>query len=148
MDKLTRAEILAEPAGRKLDKWVAEFVMGQCVWTGVAGHGIGEVDHYNTSCGSKQGYRSFEKPHCPSCNRIVATGPGAYDAAAHYSTDIVPAMQVVNLMAHRMWRLVWLPDAKLWQSGFIDESPVNEIETMDIPLGVCRCALLAVIGEA
>ena len=62
----------------------------------------------------------------------------------NYCTDISAAWQVVEKMADRMWRIVLLPESKIWQVGFIDDIGWSEDqEHGTLPRAICLAALKA-----
>lgn len=128
--KPTRDEILAEPAGPRLNQWVAEYVMG---------------------CREEQnGNGTYDLIVPGGVNQIDFCEPGAcWSAAPGYSGEIAAAWQVVEKIGgvvvedwgtgftYPRWS-VHFKDANGFASGVVwAESPC---------VALCRAALLAVVG--
>lgn len=136
MEKPSREQILSEPAGERLDAWVAEFVMG---WT---------PDKIENSSGDLV-WSGYRMPN------------GAPNMPAHrFSTDIARAWEVVEKLAedHQSvavyrhfdeWLVgtVWLwPNwnpARTLYAGKLKRAP----RANTAPLAICRAALLSVLDE-
>jgi hypothetical protein len=133
---MTRDEIFAEPAGPRLDAWVAEKVMGCLVHEE---QGLGRI-RYCCGCGYKRDRGEY--PH----------GSDGYDGSRSerdlpdYSTDIAAAWQVVEKFKQsgsfiQLWCGCSGPDA-VWSARI--HSWIVTADT--VPLAICQAALLAITG--
>jgi predicted nucleic acid-binding protein len=116
---MTRDEILAMPAGRKMDALVAENVMGLDLFTPV-------TDPYFTSQGIYQQVNHIES----------------------YSADIAAAWEVVEKMVNGKWRVNIENDinGRKWGCDFKDDPLHTTLCVADsLTLAICRAALLAVM---
>jgi len=123
---LTREQILNEPAGRQMDAWIAEYVMG---W---------KITVYS------DGHIAFED----------GSPYGRHEVHFKPSTNIAVAWEVVEKFAHRAinktaaemgfsaFGLTAYPSGG-WECriGGLKDSPVEKT----VPLAICRAALLAVM---
>ena len=129
---LTREQVLAEPAGFRLDEWVAEYVMGWKRGNPKRGEHAWKAPTADPRYG---GYR--EVPNCP-----------------RYSADIGAAWDVVDAMYRRLSGRIDLTRLRhdLWvvTIGGLGSPPAwGEVKaTADTaPLAVCRAALLTTLSE-
>jgi hypothetical protein len=162
--ELARDMILAEPAGARLDAWIAERVFG----------GEPDKEFVCPKCGGDCWHRTIGKDKatgepavtdevvCDGCQVHSASYStssggcgwrGTWEDIANppYSTDIGAAWEVVEKM-HRMdeclslnWRRGDITDDKMrWAAEFrqSEEFAVSD----SAPLAICRAALLAVVG--
>lgn len=124
---MTREEILAMPAGREMDALIAEKVFS---W-----HSIRFSDEYPDRCfGIPAGW------HRPDKQAIIQ----------RYSTDISAALEVVKEMQRRNYWFYCSVLSSFCRARFIpaDYEPLNAeaiAEVNQIPLAICRAALLAVM---
>lgn len=125
----TREEILAEPAGRRLDAWVQQYVLGvEPREVSVAG-GDDTVTVWVGNAALSDGI----------WNRVELLRHGA---PPRYSEDIAAAWGVVeHLNRAGMW---WEADGgRLGLPVRFRFSFGESVEAADLPLAVCRAALLA-----
>lgn len=127
--KPTRDEILAEPAGPRLNAWVAEYIMG---WPVVDG----PERHTHAQFVQRNGEHSV----------ALQEEFGGTDFAWRPSIDIAAAWQVVEKMG--CGTIGHYPRG-LWTAYFITQEDgilrhIAQAETA--PLAICQAALLAVIG--
>jgi hypothetical protein len=127
MDELMREMIESEPAGRQMDAWVAEYVMG-----------LPFVHKY-----------SGEWLH--TRDPIPFVGAPIIE---YYSTDIAAAWQVVEKMNKRYQFDL---GSNVWSVSFVHGMPglpdfvesYVEFESIDeVPLMICRAALLATLAPS
>jgi len=153
--KLTREKILKEPAGRQLDTWVAEYVMGWVFTWPVSGY---------------HGNKDGELP--PPKDEIIWCGwPTVKDKESNniviiplFSTDIAAAWEALEVLIkggacpslifddNKHWALSLegmqnVPESDnpidIWTSFFIEKDYWCD----SAPLAICRAALLAVLEE-
>lgn len=125
MDKPTREQVLAEPAGRDLDGWVATFVMG---WTEV-----GDPGHGCDWGGFPPGVKPFSAPD----------GTSGWKTLPRYSTDIAAAWSLTERLFG--WELEQL--SLSWQATVHAGVAAEKYATgTTAPLAICRAALLAVVS--
>jgi hypothetical protein len=142
--ELTRDMILAEPAGVRMDGWVAERVMGWTYYSSLGGNGFrqwrvtspppeengfsGPVRSYGEYTGNPQDHEWYEYAPIPA-----------------YSTDIGAAWEVALWLRER-WGQFTLAAGLEWHCmhGIIESRPWGVGDTaME---AICRAALLAVVG--
>lgn len=127
---MTRAEILALPAGRELDMLVAEKVLG------FQRGGLGGDDPDYWWC--NPGYLNAT----PHSLRVART--------PRFSTDIAAAWQVVGKLCPSTnraepWFKLYTSSGS-WMANFHRES-TEDTAADTAPLAVCRAALLAMLPE-
>ena len=124
----TREEVLAEPAGRRLDGWVGVFVLG---WVPAEGYLLAPVDAAALAGG---------------------TDP---DTLPAFSTDIAAAWHVVEAQVRSglTAEVLWNPGEGRWNACVGDGGPGTEKSWWRIapgataPEAICKAALLAVLAE-
>ena len=127
----TREEILREPAGPRLNAWVAEHVLGLRLYKAMSGH------HKDALVVDRCDYPDRNEPPMP------------------YSTDIKEAM---SLLEGNRWGGAWEigQDPSGWSEVTIYrwggdpndgdwEPTATHPENNDLPAGICRTVLLAVL---
>lgn len=117
---MTRDEIMNIPAGRDMDKLIAEKIMAL---TGI---------RWSTSYPTDWIYSNGEY--------VVGKNLG-WDALPRYSTDISAAWEVVEKLRHR-----GLFQINVWHNDMcqVNLSNCDAVVSETAPLAICRAALLAV----
>lgn len=143
MEKLSRQQILDEPAGSRLDSWVAEKIMGWCLFKNCGETWACPGKH----CPDKQnrkkcGRKEYDRKLAQGCGDILmfkGRHYGFFPPGWSASTDISAAWQVVEKMLQNA-------HSKEFRE-FREELNGIEIhlyESRLAALHICRAALLAV----
>lgn len=150
---MTREEIMATPAGRDLDRLVAE-AMGEGTST-LTEHKWGEVSETDDGC---------EFRYCARCGETIwlcsrpgfhmETDPECVPIIAHYSVDPGLAMTKALEAMPKQYKcgnlgLMWNPENCGWEVFYWNPTPVYRNGEFDIvatadtvPLAICRAFLL------
>ena len=146
---LTKEQILKEPAGEKMDGWVAEYVMGWSRPLKNLGSGIwnlrmnGDYVEYLVHQDTRQRvlFEVFKK------DQYWTRDNESLFAPFEYSTKIVWAWDIVEKMRNNYFKwfeMVHRPRGYI--CNFVGD-PKYTILAKEAPLAICRAALLAVLGE-
>ena len=138
-------------ADGKLNRLVAEKVFNRCVWSGIAGHGIGDVDHYHTSCGRNFDYPPFGGKTDCECGKRIGIGwfPPEGMELFDYCNDEISALSVARAMTERAFsfRLAYRPELKpeiRWMVEFYNDIVKSSAMVgTDVPRLICLSALEA-----
>ena len=136
---MQRDEILSMEAGRELDALVAERVMG---WGDISLHPMMDSDWWGMPSG-------------PATAIQGAVGwLYTHEKVPNYSTDIAAAWEVVEAVRGRGWSLSLgegmsgYGDAVVWMVDFYKGNRIClSANGPDVPLAICRAALLAVMED-
>lgn len=128
---MTKDKILAMPAGREMDRFIAEKVMGCRVLISTDGQ-------LYCRCGMTCNY-----PHAPDDRDSQL-----YGDLYEFSTDIAAAWEVVEKLRERFAQVAIDVCGDLWRARlYLDSDTLAELfadATEDTaPLAICRAALLA-----
>lgn len=136
--KLTKEEILYEPVGRKINEWVARYIMVETLE-----HPGFPYQEFSTEDASDGG----EGFYCPRCGEREGTKE---KCVKHYSSNIILAFEVLDEM-HKLGHYidVYRPTCDDdWRVG-IGKTNFGKViyHCGDFALMVCRAVLLAKLKE-
>jgi hypothetical protein len=133
-DSLTREMIENEPAGPRLNRWVAELVMG----AHIARRLVTTDDRglYDLVIPGGEVRAEFARSRDP------------WDACPAYSQDIAAALEVAKKSEHNIeLRRIRHRDGRWqWMAHLRFSATTGEANCDDLPLAICRAALLSKLG--